>query len=94
MNLSMSAQEASSPQAGASRSPKSLSSSLSDWPYQDNTANIRNAFDQLAGDDRLLGMEQLSNLLQEVGLQAPSNVVLGLVEATASQPWVLTLDET
>ena len=90
----MCAQEANTSQAGTTRPPKSLSSSLSDWPYQDNTASIRSVFDQLTGDDRLLGMEQLSNLLQEVGLQAPSDVVLGLVEAAASQPWALTLDET
>lgn len=39
-------------------------------------------------------MEQLSSLLQELGLQASSDVVLGLVEATASTPWTLNLDET
>lgn len=82
------------PQARAARPSNSLSSSCSDWPYQDNTDNIRSAFGQLAGEDGLLGLEQLSSLLQEVGLNAPSETVLGLVEATASTQWALTMRET
>lgn len=33
-------------------------------------------------------------MLQDLCLQAPSDVVLGLVEANASTQWALTLDET
>ena len=88
------AQDAGWSQAGAGRPAKSLASSLSDWPYQDNSDVIKSAFYQSVGDDGLLGLEQLSNLLQETHLQAPSDVVLGLVEANASAQWALTLDET
>ena len=88
------AQDASWSQESAGHPTKSLTSSLSDWPYQDNTDSIKSTFQQSVGEDGLLGLEQLSNLLQELGLQAPSDVVLGLVEATASTQWALTLDET
>ena len=88
------AQDASLSEGSAGQPSKSLSSSLSDWPYQDNTDSIKSSFYQSVGEDGLLGLEQLSNLLQELGLQAPSDVVLGLVEATASTQWALTLDET
>ena len=88
------AQDASYSQECAGHPTKSLSSSLSDWPYQDNTDSIKRAFHQSVGEDGLLGLEQLSKLFQELGLQAPSDVVLGLVEATASTQWALTLDET
>lgn len=85
------AQDLPSPQA---RPSNSLNSSCSEWPYQDNTEGIKVAFDHLVGEDGLLGLEQLSSLLQDVGLQAPSDVVLGLVEARASTQWALTFDET
>jgi len=71
-----------------------LSSSYSEWPTQDNTEGIKLVFDHLVGEDGLLGLEQLNSLLQDVGLQAPSDVVLGLVEAQASSQWALTFDET
>ncbi len=87
-------QGAASPLADGARPTNSLSSSYSDWPYQDNTDNIKSTFGQLVGEDGLLGLEQFSNLLGEIGLQAPSDVVLGLVEARASTPWALTLHET
>ncbi|KAL0022975.1 hypothetical protein WJX79_000786 [Trebouxia sp. C0005] len=82
------------PQADAARASSSLSSSYSEWPTQDNIDGIKLAFDHLVGEDALLGLEQLSSLLQDVGLQAPSDVVLGLVEAQASSQWALTFDET
>ena len=87
-------QDASPPHSGAGHPSKSLASSFSDWSIQDNTDTIKSAFHQSAGDDGLLGLEQLSNLLQDLGLQAPSDVVLGLVEATAATQWALTLEET
>lgn len=89
-----STQDSSWSQGSAPLATKSLASGLSDWPYQDNTDSIKSAFHQSAGEDGLLGLEQLSNLLQALGLQAPSDVVLGAVEATASTQWALTLDET
>lgn len=73
---------------------KSLDSTFSDWPNPDNTDSIKSAFSQSAGEDGLLRLEELSNLLEDLRLQAPSDVVLGLVEATASSQWALTLDET
>ena len=88
------AQDLPSPQAASARPSNSLSSSCSDWPSQDNTEGVKVAFDHLVGEDGLLGLEQLSSLLQDVGLQAPSDVVLGLVEARASTQWALTFDET
>lgn len=89
---SVGAQVAVPPQADEAHA--SLSSSYSEWPTQDNTEGIKLAFDRLVGEDGLLGLEQLSSLLQDVGLQAPSDVVLGLVEAQASSQWALTFDET
>lgn len=91
---SVGAQVAVPPQADAAHASNSLSSSYSEWPTQDNTEGIKVAFDHLVGEDGLLGLEQLSSLLQDVGLQAPSDVVLGLVEAQASSQWALTFDET
>ncbi len=91
---SVGAQVAVPPQADAARASNSLSSSYSEWPTQDNTEGVKLAFDHLVGEDGLLGLEQLSSLLQDVGLQAPSDVVLGLVEAQASSQWALTFDET
>ena len=87
------AQEAPPLQEGGGQTNR-LSSSYSDWPYQDNTESIKTAFEQLVDEDGLLGLQQLSSLLGEVGLQAPSDVVLGLVEAKAATQWALTLDET
>ena len=72
----------------------SICSTSSDWASQIDIEAVTNAFDHLSGEDGLLGLEQLSTLLQDVGLQAPSDIVLGLVEATASTDWALNLAET
>lgn len=87
-------QDSSWSQGSAGCLSKSLDSTLSDWPNPDNTDSIKSAFSQSAGEDGLLRLEELSNLLEDLRLQAPSDIVLGLVEATASSQWALTLDET
>jgi len=92
--LSFGAQDSNPLQVDADYASNSLSSSYSEWPTQDNTEGIKLVFDHLVGEEGLLGLEQLSSLLQDVGLQAPSDVVLGLVEAQASSQWALTFDET
>lgn len=72
----------------------SICSTSSEWASQIDIEAVTNAFDHLASEDGLLGLEQLSTLLQDVCLQAPSDVVLGLVEAIASSDWALNLAET
>lgn len=78
----------------AVRLSDSMCSTSGEWGNQYDTEAITNAFDHLAGEDGLLGLEQLSTLLQDVGLQAPSDVVLGLVESLSTTDWALNLGET